>query len=116
MQQLPQVYVVLDALDECAQCVELAEVLEAIASQQLLKVNLIMRSHGERYIKSSLKGFVDLQNRIDLQSGKVDKDIQQYVRQRPEQMEQRHSPSARDKGGADDRPQGNMCLVTSCCA
>jgi hypothetical protein len=83
MQQLSQVYVVLDVLDECAQRVDLMKVLEAIASQQLLKVNLIVRSHGERDIKTSLKGFVDLQNSVDLQSGKVDKDIQQYVRQRP---------------------------------
>jgi len=82
MQSLPQVYVMLDALDECAQRVELMEMLEIMAGWQLDNVHLIVTSRRERDIESSLEGLVDAQNRICLQSEVVDKDIQQYIRQR----------------------------------
>jgi hypothetical protein len=82
MQQLPQVYVMLDALDECAQRADLMVLLEAMAGWQLPNVHLIVTSRQERDIESSLEGFLDPQNSICLQSEIVDKDIQQYVRQR----------------------------------
>lgn len=82
MQSLPQVYILLDALDECAQRAELMEMLETMAAWQLQNLHLIVTSRRERDIERSLEGLVDLQNRICLQSEVVDKDIQQYVRQR----------------------------------
>ncbi|CAG5158427.1 uncharacterized protein ALTATR162_LOCUS5073 [Alternaria atra] len=82
MQQLPQVYVMLDALDECAQRTELMEMLETITGWQFRNMHLIVTSRQERDIESSLEGFVDVRNSICLQSDIVDKDIQQYVRQR----------------------------------
>jgi hypothetical protein len=82
MQQLPQVYVMLDALDECAQRAKLMRMLETIAGLQLPNVHLIVTSRRERDIESSLEDFVDPQNIICLQSEVVDKDIQQYVRRR----------------------------------
>ncbi|KAH7359929.1 hypothetical protein BKA66DRAFT_562105 [Pyrenochaeta sp. MPI-SDFR-AT-0127] len=82
MQQLPQVYIMLDALDECAQRKELTEMIEAIVGWQLSNVHLIVTSRRERDIEISLKGFIDSQNSINLQSEVVDKDIQQYIRQR----------------------------------
>ncbi|KAF2818594.1 hypothetical protein CC86DRAFT_336723, partial [Ophiobolus disseminans] len=72
----------LDALDECAQRADLTEMLEAMASWQLPNVHLVVTSRRERDIESSLQGLVDPQNAICLQSEVVDKDIQQYVRQR----------------------------------
>jgi Cdc6-like AAA superfamily ATPase len=82
VQQLPQVYVMLDALDECAQRSELMEMLETMAGWQLTNVHVIMTSRRERDIESSLGGLVDPQNSVCLQGEVVDKDIQQYVRQR----------------------------------
>jgi hypothetical protein len=82
LQQLPQVYVMLDALDECAQRSELMEMLETMAGWQLTNVHVIMTSRRERDIESSLGGLVDPQNSVCLQGEAVDKDIQQYVRQR----------------------------------
>jgi hypothetical protein len=82
MQQLLQVYVVLDALDECAQRPELMEMLKTVVGWQLPNVHLILTSRQERDIESSLERFMDPQKCICLQSEVVDKDIQQYVRQR----------------------------------
>ncbi|KAF1352920.1 hypothetical protein EJ07DRAFT_158930 [Lizonia empirigonia] len=72
----------LDALDEYAQRPELMEMLETMADWQLPNVHLVVTSRQERDIESSLEGLVDPQNSICLQSEVVDKDIQQYVRQR----------------------------------
>ncbi|KUL90773.1 hypothetical protein ZTR_00369 [Talaromyces verruculosus] len=80
--EFPQVYIVLDALDECAQRVELMETLEMIAGWKLQNVRLLVTSRKERDIESSLGGLVNGQNRICLQSTIVDKDIQRYVRHR----------------------------------
>jgi hypothetical protein len=82
IQQLPQVYVMLDALDECVHRTELMHMLEVMAGWQLPNVHLILTSRRERDIVSSLEGLVDPQNSIYLQSEVVDKDIQHYVRQR----------------------------------
>jgi hypothetical protein len=82
IQEFPKVYVVLDALDECDQRAELIDMLEEIAGWQLQNLHLLVTSRRERDIESSLEGFVDLQNRICLQSELVDRDIQRYVQQR----------------------------------
>jgi hypothetical protein len=82
IQQLQQVYFMLDALDECSQRPELMDFLETMAGWQLPNLHLIFTSRQERDIESSLKSFVDPQNSICLQSEVMDKDIQQYVRQR----------------------------------
>ncbi|EMD59908.1 hypothetical protein COCSADRAFT_125993, partial [Bipolaris sorokiniana ND90Pr] len=80
--QFPQVYIVLDALDECSQWSELMEMLETIASWKIPNLHLIMTSREEPDIKSTLTSFVDPQNSICLQSNVVDRDIQLYIRQR----------------------------------
>lgn len=81
-QELPQVYIVLDALDECAQRVELMERLKAIAGWQLQNLHLLVTSRREQDIKSSLDEFVDGGNQVCLESTLVDKDIQRYVQER----------------------------------
>ncbi|KAF1977277.1 hypothetical protein BU23DRAFT_453456 [Bimuria novae-zelandiae CBS 107.79] len=80
--ELPQAYVVLDALDECAQRAELMETLETIAGWRLQNLHLLVTSRRERGIESTLEEIVDDQSRICLQSVLVDKDIQRYIRQR----------------------------------
>jgi hypothetical protein len=82
IQDLPQIYVVLDALDECAQRAELMEMFETMVGWKLPNMHLLVTSQRERDIESSLEGFVDPRNSICLQSKVVDKDIQQYARQR----------------------------------
>jgi hypothetical protein len=82
IQDLPQTYVVLDALDECTQRVELMDMFETIVGWKVASLHLLVTSRKVGDIESSLEGFVDGQNRICLQSVIVDKDIQRYVRQR----------------------------------
>jgi hypothetical protein len=82
IQDLPQSYIVLDALDECTQRAELIEMFETMVGWKVPNLHLLVTSRRERDIESSLEGFVDTQNSICLQSEVVDKDIQQYVQQR----------------------------------
>ncbi|MBK5652918.1 MAG: NACHT domain-containing protein, partial [Rhizobium sp.] len=81
IKELPQVYIVLDALDESAQRVELMERLKAMVGWQLQNLHLLVTSRKERDIESSLDRFVGGGNRICLESALVDKDIQQYIQQ-----------------------------------
>src|SRR5262245_999945 len=81
IQEFPQVYVILNALDECTKRVELMDILKTIVEWQLLNLHRLVTSQKERDIESSLDDFVDDQNRVCLQSELVDKDIQRYVRQ-----------------------------------
>jgi hypothetical protein len=82
IQDLPHVYIVLDALDECIQRVELMDMFEMMVGWKALNLHLLVTSRRKRDIESCLEGFVDSQNRICLQSAVVDKDIQRYVQQR----------------------------------
>lgn len=82
MQEIPHVYALLDALDECSQRAELMDILETMAGWQLQNLHLLVTSRRERDIESSLEGFIDRRNIICLQSHLVDKDIERYVRQR----------------------------------
>ena len=82
IQELPEVYVVLDALDECAQRKKLMQTLEAIAGWELQNLHLLVTSRREQDIESTLEEFIDNQSRICLQSTLVDQDIQRYVRER----------------------------------
>jgi hypothetical protein len=82
IQDLPHIYIMLDALDECAQRLELMEILEMTVRWKIPNLHLLVTSRRERDIESSLEGCVEPQNSICLQSEVVDKDIQHYVRQR----------------------------------
>jgi hypothetical protein len=82
MRNLSQVYIVMDALDECAQPAQLMEMLETMAKWQLQNMHLIVTSRREHDIATLLDEFMDPENTICLQSKIVDKDIQQYVRKR----------------------------------
>ncbi|KAF2647459.1 hypothetical protein K491DRAFT_643989, partial [Lophiostoma macrostomum CBS 122681] len=80
--ELPQVYILLDALDECLLRTDLMDILETIAGWRLQNLHVLVTSRRERDIEDSIETFADIQHRICLQSIVVDKDIQQYVRQR----------------------------------
>lgn len=82
IQETPQVYIILDALDECNQRVELMGVLETMASWQFQNLHLLVASRRERDIEDSLAEFVNGHDRICLLGTSVDKDIKHYVRER----------------------------------
>jgi hypothetical protein len=82
MRQFTHVYIVLDALDECAQRFELMEMLETVAGWQLDIVHLLMTSRKERDIEMSLKTYVKEDDTVCLQRDVVDEDILRYVQQR----------------------------------
>jgi hypothetical protein len=82
VQEFPQTYIVLDALDECTDRTELMAILERIAGLKLEGSHLLVTSRKERDIESSLETIVDTHNTICLQSELVDRDIRTYVRQR----------------------------------
>jgi hypothetical protein len=82
MQEFPQSYIVLDALDECSHRAKLMTIIERMAGWKLDESHLLVTSRKERDIESSLDSVVNTQNKICLQSKLVDKDIFKYVCQR----------------------------------
>ncbi|KAI4638258.1 hypothetical protein J4E93_010257 [Alternaria ventricosa] len=80
--QFTHVYIVLDALDECAQRPELMDLLIAVAGLRLDSVHLLMTSRKERDIETSLETFVVEDNMISLQRDVVDEDILRFVQQK----------------------------------
>ena len=82
IQEFPQSYIILDALDECGKRAELMDILERMAVWRLESLHILVTSRKERDIESSLEDFVDPQNTICLQSNLVDNDIHTYIRQR----------------------------------
>jgi hypothetical protein len=81
-QEFTQVYLVLDALDECTQRSELMDMLETVAGWQLDNLHLLMTSRKERDIERSLEGYVKEDDTVCLQRDVVDQDIQRYVQHR----------------------------------
>jgi hypothetical protein len=80
-QEFMHVYVILDALDECSQRLELMDMLETVAGWKLDNLHLVMTSRKERDIESSLESYVGEEEAVCLQQNVVDKDIQRYVQQ-----------------------------------
>jgi hypothetical protein len=82
IQEFPQSYIVLDALDECTHRTELMTILERVAEWKLDKLHVLVTSRKEHEIERSLESIVTTQNTICLQSEVVDRDISTYVCQR----------------------------------
>jgi hypothetical protein len=78
----PQSYVILDALDECADRAVLMGLLERMAEWRLEKLHILVTSRKEQDIESSLESIVDEQSIVCLETKLVDRDIQKYVCQR----------------------------------
>ena len=81
-EEFPATYIILDALDECADREELMATIETVAGRQLETLHVIVTSRKERDIESSLESLVDTCNIMPLQSAVVDEDIRNYVRHR----------------------------------
>ena len=82
VREFAHTYVILDALDECAQRSELMDMLETVAGWQLDNLHLLMTSRRERDIESSLESYVEEDDTVCLQRDVVDQDIQRYVQHR----------------------------------
>jgi NACHT domain len=82
IQDFPASFIVLDALDECNDRVELLHILETIAGWQLENLHMIFTSRNEADIRASVEHLVHDHNTVCLQSKLVNKDISSYVRHR----------------------------------
>jgi hypothetical protein len=82
LQEFPESYLILDALDECSERHELLRLLEGMASWRLPRLHLMLTSRKERDIETSLSTFVGERDAICLEHQKVDQDIRSYVLQR----------------------------------
>jgi hypothetical protein len=79
IQEYPQCYIILDALDECEDRAELMDIINQITGWQLDNLHVLVTSREEREIQSSLESLAQEQNIICLESRLVDGDIQKYV-------------------------------------
>ena len=73
--EFPQVFILVEALDECTQRLELMDVLATVAEWQLQNLHLLITSRGEQEIESFLKDYVGEKDTINLESDVVNKDI-----------------------------------------
>ncbi|KAK2788575.1 hypothetical protein FQN53_003426 [Emmonsiellopsis sp. PD_33] len=79
IQELPESYVVIDALDECVYRDDLMDVLNTICGWGLGNLHLLATSRKERDIEMCLEELVAPDNAICLQTEVVDVDIRHYV-------------------------------------
>jgi hypothetical protein len=82
MQTFAQVYIILDALDECSQRDKLMQVCSTIGQLGLLNSHIIATSRRERDIEIILAEIGSPESSMILECGLVDEDIRRYVRQR----------------------------------
>jgi Ankyrin repeats (3 copies)/NACHT domain len=79
IQDFPASFVVLDALDECNDRVELLQILETMAGWQLESLHVIVTSRNEADIRASMDCHIPGDSKVSLQSKLVDGDICNYV-------------------------------------
>jgi hypothetical protein len=82
MEEFRQVYILLDALDECSQRVELMDAIGTLTRWKLHNSHVLVTSRRERDLEISVNGLGIWKNSICLESEVVDEDIRRYVRQR----------------------------------
>jgi ankyrin repeat domain-containing protein 50 len=80
--ELPRIFFVLDALDECDSREELLEILSLISEWKVNNLQVLLTSRKERDIEDTLVHIVDNENIICLQSNLVDPDILVYIIER----------------------------------
>jgi hypothetical protein len=79
IQEFPQSFFLLDALDECTDRAELMKILEKRASWRFDNLPTMVTSRKERDIERSLRFLVRERSTICLQSNLADEDIRKYV-------------------------------------
>ena len=79
--EFSEVYIIVDALDECATWDELLAMLEEIVGWELQHVHVIVTSRKELEIEKVLEDFKGPGKHICIQNDAVDKDIILLVKQ-----------------------------------
>ena len=82
MASLGDIYIILDALDECTERNELFEDLETVISWKDVNLHVIVTSRMEKDIDEALTPLINSRNRIGIQSTRVDDDIRTYIHDR----------------------------------
>jgi len=80
VEEFNEVFIIIDALDECRQREELLEIIEEVAGWRIGKLHMLTTSRKEIDIKESFDPLINCQG-IDIQRSIV-KDIRDYVQQR----------------------------------
>jgi Cdc6-like AAA superfamily ATPase len=80
--ELPETYIVVDALDECNDRHELMDVIQKMARWQQEKLHILVTSRKEPDIESLLETLTDENSAVDLRARLVDQDIEAYVNHR----------------------------------
>lgn len=79
------VYIVLDALDECSNRQDLLEYLGRLLSWNAEHLRILVSSRPERAIEEGIRHLVTGDNRIRVQGDQVNDDIRIYIRGRLDQ-------------------------------
>lgn len=79
IQQYQEVFIILDALDECGEGEKLLQVIENIAGWELDGLHILLTSRKEYHIEKWMKTICKEHNRIRVQGEEVKKDISTYV-------------------------------------
>lgn len=82
MASLGGTYIIIDALDECAEREELLIDLKEIMSWEGVNLHVLATSRRERDIEDELKTWSNSRNWINIQSTLVDPDIRTYIHDR----------------------------------
>jgi adenylylsulfate kinase-like enzyme len=82
IQEFDEIFVILDALDECKERQELLEDINKIARWKIGKSHILATSRREKDIEESLDSLVNDQKKICIQSALVNDDIRTYVQKR----------------------------------
>jgi hypothetical protein len=80
--EFDDVFIILDALDECAERKELLETIGNITKQGIRKLHILATSRREKGIEQSLNCLVNNPAQICIQTALVNNDIQAYIQTR----------------------------------
>lgn len=82
VQNFPDAFIILDALDECRERTRLMLTIEEMLEWNSLSLHILATSREEKDIEESLSKFMNNKDRIRVQSALIEKDIRAYVRSR----------------------------------
>jgi KaiC/GvpD/RAD55 family RecA-like ATPase len=80
--QMPRVFLVLDALDECDSREELLEVIMSMSDWEAQTFHVLLTSRKERDIEDAVVQIIHSENMVPLRSQNVDPDVRAYIRKR----------------------------------
>lgn len=82
MNSFYDIYIVLDALDECSMQEELLDLLDRIVSWRVDHLHILVSSRPERAIEESLRRITKEENRIKVSKDLINDDIRTYIQSR----------------------------------